>query len=154
MSNKISLKQIVEKIDTQSVEMNAFLNKNSKEIFYISEEEFIMAEDDEPIDKLPEWLQEQIRLVEEVLYGDDWISLPSKLEIHEYNIMEKFCFSLDDEDISNAMCNLIKGKGAFRRFKDYIQKYNIEDDWYNFRNKILEEMAIEWCEENNISYIK
>ena len=41
MSNKISLKQIVEKIDTQSVEMNAFLNKNSKEIFYISEEEFI-----------------------------------------------------------------------------------------------------------------
>jgi hypothetical protein len=31
--------------------------------------------------------------------------------------MERFCLSVDDEDIRDDLCNAIRGRGAFRYFK-------------------------------------
>ena len=152
MSDKIKLNIIIQEMDSQSNEMSAFFNKKTKEIVFLSDDEFRMAEDEEPIEELPEWLQCQIEIAEEILCGDNWISLPSKFEIHEYNIMEEFCLSIKDEKLSDIMYDSIKGSGAFRRFRDNIQKYNIENDWYKFKKKAMEDIAIEWCEGNNIDY--
>jgi hypothetical protein len=46
----------------------------------------------------------------------------------------------------------IRGRGAFRRFKDCILKYEIEEEWYRFRQEELEKIAIEWLEVNHIPY--
>jgi hypothetical protein len=48
----------------------------------------------------------------------------------------------------------IRGSGAFRRFKDAIRRHGIEDEWYQFRDQALEEIAIEWLESNGIAYTK
>lgn len=152
MSDKISLKSIIEEMDSQSDIMSAFLNKYTKEIIFISEDEFIMAEDEVDIEELPEWLQEQIKMAGEILYEDNWIPLPSRFEIREYNIMEEFCLSIKDEKISGIIYDSIKGRGAFRKFKDNIQKYNIEENWYKFKEKALKGIAVSWCERNNIDY--
>lgn len=48
----------------------------------------------------------------------------------------------------------IKGSGAFRRFKDNIYKYNIEEEWYKFRDEAIKQIVIEWCEDNEINYIE
>ncbi len=55
----------------------------------------------------------------------------SKYDIHEYNIMEDFVLSIDDNKLSDELYYAIKGKGVFRRFKDLIQRYGIADrkDW-------------------------
>lgn len=45
-----------------------------------------------------------------------------------------------------------EGKGAFRRFKDTVQRYGIENRWYSYREEVLKNIAINWCENNNISY--
>lgn len=152
MSDKIKLNIIIQEMEGQSDEMSAFFNKNTKEIVFVSDDEFRMAEDEEPIEELPEWLQEQINIAEEILYKDNWIPFPSKFEIHEYNIMEEFCLSIEDEKLSDIIYDSIKGSGAFRRFRNNIRKYNIENDWYKFKEKAMEDIAIEWCEENNIDY--
>lgn len=153
MSNKISLKTIIQEMDSQSDMMSAFLNKDSNEITFVSDEEFRIVENQEPIDEFPQWLREQIKIAEEILYGEGWIGLPTNFEIHEYSIMEKFCLCINDQNLSNIMYDSIKGKGAFRIFKYNIRKYNIEDDWYGFRDNALKKIAIEWCEGNNIAYV-
>lgn len=154
MSDKIKLNLIIQEMDSQSDEISAFFNKKTKEIVFVSDDEFRMVEDEEHIEELPEWLQEQINIAEEILYGDNWIPLPSKFEIHEYNIMEEFCLSIRDQRLSNTMYDLIKGKGAFRNFRYNIRKYNIESDWYKFRDESMRDIAIDWCEGNNITYEK
>lgn len=154
MSEKIKLSLIIQEMECQSDEMSAFFNKTTKEIVFVSDEEFRMAEDEEPSEDRPEWLQEQIKTAEEILYGDSFIPLPSTFDIHEYNIMEKFCLSIRDQELSDIMYNSIKGKGAFRNFKINIRKYNIEDDWYKYRDKAITDIAIDWCEVNNINYKK
>ncbi len=51
------------------------------EIVTISEEEFRAAEDEKPIEKYQDWQQGNIRTAEKILYGDDWIPLPSEFDI-------------------------------------------------------------------------
>ena len=36
--------------------------------------------------------------------------------------------------------------------QDNIHKYNIAGDWYKFRDEALKRIAVEWCEDNEISY--
>ena len=48
----------------------------------------------------------------------------------------------------------IRGRGAFRRFKDAIHMNGIEEEWYRFRQEELEKIAIDWLEANQISYVK
>jgi hypothetical protein len=40
-----------------------------------------------------------------------------------------------------------------RKSKNTIRRYGIEDQWFAFREKALENIVIAWLEENNISYI-
>lgn len=81
------------------------------------------------------------------------MGLPDKYDINEYSIMENFCFSLDNEKIMNELLYAIRGRGAFRRFKDKVQRLGIQQQWDNFREEAFKEIAIEWCEYNNIPYI-
>ena len=37
-------------------------------------------------------------------------------------------------------------------FKDKIYQYDIEDQWYDYKGQKYKDIAIEWCEENNIEY--
>lgn len=65
---------------------------------------------------------------------------------------EDYCYSQEDEKLRDKLCYAIDGKGAFRRFKDLIIRYGLEDDWDAYRFKALCEIAREWCEFNNIEY--
>ena len=68
--------------------------------------------------------------------------------------MEKFCLSLGDKNLSNKLYNSIKGSGAFQRFKKNIYEYGIKKDWFNYRLEAFRQIAIDWCEENDISYVE
>ena len=97
-------------------------------------------------------LEEGEQFIGHMQETDDYIGLPSKFDIDDYSIMERFCLSIDDSEISDTLYGLIKGSGAFRRFKDALYEYNLSDDWYKFRNNALKEIAIEWCQENGIEF--
>lgn len=80
------------------------------------------------------------------------IILPTQYEINEYQIMEEFIETIENEEISNNLQRLIQGKGAFRRFKDYCFDVDIIQDWYKFKEEKYKQIAIEWCEQNDLKY--
>ncbi len=119
----------------------------------ISDEEMWAAEDDEPIEDFPDWEQDLVRIAKEIIdETGNYITLPTKFDIHEYSIMERFCLSLNDTEMRNTLYSLIKGRGAFGRFKDAVHDYGIANDWYKYRDDALKEIAIEWCKENDIEF--
>jgi hypothetical protein len=153
MAITIKLGDIIEGLEFLSDERHSFLDKRTGEVVSVSDEEMQAAEDDEPIEDFPEWQQGLIKIAKEILQETgDYIGLTSKFDIDEYSIMERFCLSIDDPEISETLYSLIKGSGAFRRFKDALYEYNLSDDWYKYRNNALKEIAIEWCEEHGIEY--
>ena len=153
MAILIKLDNIIEVLEFQSDESSSFLNTKTGEVVLMTDYAMRAAEDDEPLEDLPDWERDLVTIAREILAETgEYIPLPTKFDIHEYSIMEQFCLSLDDTEMCNIFCDLIRGGGAFRRFKNAIHEYDIADEWYSYRNKALKEIAIEWCRENNIEF--
>lgn len=149
---KVKISDIVEYMNVQDELSQPFFNLKTYEIHIIFDDMLTAAEEEKDLSEEPEWYVSSIGTARDILFGDDWISLPSKWDIHEYSIMERFCLYKVDDKLSDEMYYTIKGSGAFRRFKEALDKYNLHDDWYNYKSLRFKEIAIEWCEANNISY--
>jgi len=154
MAITVKLKDIIDEMEIQFDFHSSYLNKKTGKIVMVTDDHFRVAEDEDDLSDYPEWEQEAIKLAGEVLGSDDYIELPTKFDIHEYSIMEEFCLSLNDEELSDKMYHSIKGKGAFLRFKDNIYEYGIEEDWFKYRREAFRRIAIDWCEDNNIPYVE
>jgi hypothetical protein len=141
-------------MDLMNDEFHAYLNKVTGELVTISNEEISAIENDDDWNDYPEWQQESLATTQKVLNSPDYLPLPSKFDIHEYAIMERFCYSIEDPELNNEMVYQIRRSGAFRRFKDAIRRHGIEDEWYAYRDQAFEEMAIDWLESNGIPYAK
>lgn len=121
----------------------------------VSGEELRLAEDEEPFDHLPKWQQENRKVAIDVVeIFDDYIELPTKYEINEYEMMEDFCDALDNQRHRDSLRNAIRGKGAFRRFKDQVNDLGIEKNWYAFRDERYKQIAIDWCNEHELKYVE
>lgn len=81
-----------------------------------------------------------------------YVRFPMKYEIHEYSIVEAFVDTLPAGHMQEELLNAICGKGAFRRFKQKIRYYGIEQYWYSFRADAFQSLAIQWCAEHGVEY--
>lgn len=112
------------------------------------------AEEDQLIWEYPDWQREVILKAREILKSEDLVELPGQFEIHEYEIMEDFCLAFEDRRAGEDLGRLIKGTGAFRRFKDAVYSMGLEKAWFEFRRTEIEEIAIQWLEEEKIAYTR
>ena len=150
----VSVKDVVNEMDGLMDEHQAFLNRRTGELITLSTEDLSEAEDEVDISQYPDWQQEIIAKAKEVLDDDDFLPLPSKFDIHEYSIMEEFCSSVQNQGMKEDLLDKIRGRGAFRRFKDAIHFFGIEEAWYQFRREALEKIARDWLEEHDIPYTR
>ena len=149
---RVKLQDILEGIDFQSDERSSFLNLTTGEVVAITDEELRAVENDEPLEDFPEWQHDAIRIAKDIVETDHYLPLPDRFEINEYSIMERFCLSVDDADMRDDLCDAIRGRGAFRRFKDRVQVYGMAEEWYRYRDAALREIARAWCEAHGIAY--
>ncbi len=84
---------------------------------------------------------------------ENYEELPDKDEIDDYAIMESFCESRTDERLRGILCEAIRGRGAFRRFREKIDAHGIAEDWYSYRAEALKEIAADWGKRNRIRYM-
>jgi hypothetical protein len=92
--------------------------------------------------------------VNKILASDpDYLKLPSKFEIHEYEIMERFSLSYPNKKVSDILIGKIRGSGAFYRFKETIYQYGIENNWFQYRDNAYKEIVIARLESHDIAYI-
>ena len=153
MKISVKLDDIIEGLEFQSDESSSFLDKKTGEVVLMTDYAMRAAEDEEPLEELDDWERDLVTIAREIIAESGrYIPLPTKYDIDEYSIMENFCVSLDKQEIGDILYDLISGSGAFRRFKDAIYKYDVEDEWYKYRDNAIKEIAIEWCRENNIEF--
>jgi hypothetical protein len=151
---KVKLRDVVDGLEMQADEMSAYLNKRTGEVVPTTSEELEAAEEEEDLDDYPEWQQESILKTKEILESEDWIELPSKFDTDDYAIMEEFCRSVADPEISDRLLSTIRGKGAFGRFRGAVEALGLVQAWYDFRAGELERIAVEWLEVNEIEYTR
>ena len=152
MAAIVSLRDVIEEMELSSDEATAYINRKTGELITITNEMFTMAEDPDEAAEAAEWQKEFLPKAREVAASEDFIPLPSKFDIHEWSIMERFARSITDAAVSDELDAAVHGRGAFRRFKDAVHRLEIADEWYRFRDAALEEIAVEFLETHGIAF--
>ena len=151
----VKLNDVIEGLEKAGEEHAHYLDKRTGDILLITNEEMEAAEEEELISDYPDWQRESILKAREIINSaEGFIALPDQSDIHEYKIMEDFCLTYEDRRAGEDLHRLIKGSGAFRRFKDAIYSKGIEKAWYQFRRLEFEKIAIEWLEDEGIPYTR
>jgi hypothetical protein len=152
MSKPVPIREIVDALEMQFDEQPAYLDRDSGEVHVVQSDLLRNAEEGEEPSSLPEWQKPIWEIAKEVVATDRFVPLPSKFDVDEWAIMEEFSLSVEQESVRDELLRAIHGKGAFRYFKDVIHRLGIQSAWYEFRTNALREIAIEWCQENAISW--
>jgi len=152
MGKVVALRDIVDAMEMSSVESQSYLNVKTGEIVTVTEEDRRILDGDEDEQDLPEWQREDLAKIREVLESGHSLALPSQFEIHEWSIMERFCLDVKDDGMREELLDAIHGTGAFRSFRRTSERLGVRDDWYDFRQAELEQIAKEWLEDNEIPY--
>ena len=155
MATEVKLDVIIEALETADDSISSYLDVETGEVHSITEEEFDFAEDPETdVEELPDWEREAVKLARSIQQqeGKRYLALPSKFDVHEWAIMERFSMTLRDAQIRNDFHGGIRGAGAFRLFKHLLTEYNLWDAWNQFKQAELQQIAIQWCKENSIAF--
>jgi hypothetical protein len=147
MATKVSLNQVVESLELASDEMSWFVSKRTGQVVMLSHEAMRLAEDDSKAN-LPAWQEEELRMARAVLESTDWLGLPTKFEVHEWEIMSRFAQSLSVPAQREEVLDAIHGSGAFRQFKSTIRRLRLEDTWFSFRGSAFEDTARSWLSDH------
>lgn len=132
---KVKLNDVLDGLEMVNGETDCYYNPETEKVFLSNIGDFENLNEDE----LDELFAKSI-------------ILPTQYDIDEYSMMEEFVETIEDTKLQNKLYIALKGTGAFRRFKDTCINFDIINDWYNFREKRYEKIAIDWCKENNIKF--
>jgi hypothetical protein len=152
MTLKVRLSEIVDALDEATDEAAHSLDRKTGQVLYLPDE--FARLDDDLDEEVPEWrqgFQEDARLVRD--QPDRFLELPDQAGLDEPRIIRAFCASLPDGPARARLEEAFRGRGAFRRFKDALFDLDLEQSWYAFRHEALVELAIEWCEENDVRWV-
>lgn len=117
----IPLKQVIQAIEEASEVFTSFWDKKTGKTVYLADPLVTdMTEEDEALAAEIENTPER------------FLRFPTKYEIHQYRIMEDFIGRLSPGKMQEELVYAIRGKGAFRRFKQSVRYHGLEQRWYDF----------------------
>ena len=110
----------------------AFLCKKTGKIFYIPD-----AGDS---DELPEDIDDT----------EKYLTIPHK---NDLELGKALVFEFTSEYIPEELDRIyayFRSRGAYSRYKDFLNEKGILDKWYKFEDKRQRAALIEWCQDNSI----
>lgn len=154
MTPAVKLMDLTDALEMIPEEMGAWLDLQTGLVVMV-EDEVIQAVEEAEGDSIPvglvDWQKDELPVVRAICAGDKrYLALPDKFDFHEYRHMERFIGTVADARIAEQLWAAIKGKGAFRRFKDTAHRLGLIDDWYRFRDEAVKRFLLDWAEINGI----
>jgi hypothetical protein len=148
MSTRVQIAAIVDGMEMQSDELHSFVHRPSGRVVTVSGEALAAAENDDTDWVTPEELAEARQILSA---QEDYLALPDRFEIDEYHMMERFAHGLGTAE-RDAALRALRGRGAFRYFKDTMHQLGLAKSWYAFRDESFREVARAWCEGHGLAH--
>ncbi|MEW5956106.1 MAG: UPF0158 family protein [Chloroflexota bacterium] len=105
---------------------------------------------------LPDWYQQELLATDQLEreYLTRYIAIP-QIDSHEaYRDMEAFIITVRDQALQERLWQAIKGRGAFRRFKDTLARYPRERErWFEYQDKLMQQRVLDWLAAEEIEPI-
>ena len=154
MSNKlkVDLNDVIECIEFEGELLQHYYNKNTGIIMYIEDSSTATykADDIHNLNNFEDWEKELILSLHDFRENpSDYIQLPSYDDINKHGMMIEFCNNIEDIELRNKILN---NKDSFRELRQSIENEGFINEWYDYREASEINLAIKWCNDNNIEY--
>jgi hypothetical protein len=149
-AGSVDLARLTDELDSLFEETTVYVNRKTGEIVTVLAPDLDAIEDGEE-DFEPEADDDLLPVPRSVVESPDWVAMPDKFEIHEWQIMSDFAVSLAN-DVGEELARAIRGRGAFRMFKDAVYRHGIHEKWFEFRRLAVEQIAVRALEAEDIPY--
>lgn len=112
----------------------------------------VEEEDGEAIEDLPHWQKDEVETARAIVAdsGERFVNPPDNIDFHEYRHMERFVATVENAEAAEQLLRAIKGKGAFRFFKDTASRLGLLKEWYQYRDAAMKEFAMAWAEARKV----
>lgn len=135
----IPLKQVIQAIEEANEVFTSFWDTKTGKTVYLADP-LMTGETDDALSAEMENEPER------------FLRFPTKYEIRQYRIMEDFIDQIPPGKAQDELAYAIRGKGAFRRFKQSVRFHGLEQRWYDYLAQAYREFAIRWCAEEGLEY--
>lgn len=156
MNPPAKLSELMDALEFESVDRRTYFDRHTGRIVSVEDSILSAVEEgeDETLTGVPDWQKAEVETARAIVNhsGDRFIDPPGKFKFNEYRLMERFIRALPDAETAEQLWRAIKGKGAFRHFKDTLYRLGIQDQWYRHRDAAMKEFVIDWAEANNVPY--
>lgn len=150
----VKLSDLIEAVEFDSDECGYWVDLQTGDVVLV---EFavitaVEEDDEELIEDLPDWQKPQADVARAIVAdsGERFVDAPDKFHFNEYQLMERFIGSIEDSAAREQLWRAIKGKGAFRNFKDTANRMGLLKRWYEYRSDAMQEFVRDWAEANQV----
>lgn len=101
----------------------------------------------------PDWMVDALAEADliEVGYGTRYFLVPEADSREGYRDMEDFIETVQDERLQGFLRHAIRGRGAFRQFKDMLADHLPgRERWFAFKSARIRQRVLTWLEEQGI----
>jgi len=154
MNAAVHLSDVVERLRTHEHWTTFYFDRKTGEIIPITDTEFHLAEKPFLVECQPDGKPDVKQIARAVLDGNErYVQMPSSFDIDDYSIMERFCFSVEDERISRALSESLGGFPGRKLFELAINQHGVIEEWHGYLRLELRSIARQWCERNDIDFM-
>lgn len=165
---KVSCSDLAEAFQNSSYEHHYLLDKQMGKVILIDDEIADVLREGEDLSELAAWQREVAAEIKPVLRalgelpdeeaGADDVELGRYVEIPRdesrdgYEDMVEFAETVTNAHLRELLAVALRGKGAFRRFKDVLLAYPAERErWFAFRDERLRGRIKGWAEDEGVT---
>ena len=152
-SPAVKIADLTDALDLIPDESAAWLDRATGRVWIIQDHVMAAAESGDPDESadLSEWEEDEYAAARAFCAdAKRGLALPTKFDFHEYHHMERFISTVDNDAIADQLWRAIKGKGAFRHFKDTAHRLGVIDAWYAYRDAAARHFMLEWAAAHDV----
>ena len=149
----VKLSELIDDLDFESDEYGSWVDLENGRVVRVSHS-LMRAIEEGYAERLAEH-DEEVGIAKAVVAdsGERFVEAPGKFEFHEYRQMERFIGTVEDSAAAEELWRAIKGKGAFRYFKDTARRLGLLQQWYQYRDSAMKEFVRDWAEAHQIPIV-
>jgi len=152
--NPVKLSELIEAVEFDSDEPVAKVDLQDGRVVTVNRSLLNHLEegDEEALSDLPDLQQGEVEIARAMVAdsGERFVAAPDKFDFHEYGQMERFIGTVENAEAAEQLWRAIKGKGAFRYFKDTASRLGLLEQWYRYRDAAMKEFVVAWAEVKNV----
>lgn len=149
----VPIELVVDELEMLEQGMLTYVHRQTGELVTLTEEMLDLAHREDGDVFEDEWGEEHsLEQLRQILDSDDWVALPDTFAIHEWEIMRDFADTVEDTRRSEELHGALRGKGAFRYFKDTLNRYGLQDAWLTYKRQAFEKIARDALDEAGIPH--